>query len=319
MLVRNSGSTSQACASFPWQWTPGEDDQPWRLGGDNSNAVCGDLDNDGDMDLLMVDLTHVWTGQSADRTELLYNQGFPAQPLERRNGDETGLKRHYIAPLDDGDLGGALADLDNDGRLDVLVTSSDYPGAYSQLWQQGADGKFVDVGESAGARIARAHGLAVVDFDRDGDYDLVLGVSLARWYATDFPHAPDDSYAHLLRNDTGQSANKLMLHLVGAGTPGGANKDAVGARITATAGGMTYVREVQGGYGLSGIQQDHLVIIGMGDNCTADQVTVRWPNAAGDEVSYAGVLANYVLVVEEGKELVYQTLEEFAPSGTAAP
>jgi hypothetical protein len=26
-----------------------------------------------------------------------------------------------------------------------------------------------------------------------------------------------------------------------------------------------------------------------------------------------------VLVVEEGKELVYQTLEEFAPSGTAAP
>ena len=300
-------------------WEPGTDDQPWRLGGNNSNAVCGDVDNDGDMDLLIVALAHWHIGQSSDKTELLINESFPAQPLARPGNETTGLVREHASGWNEGDLGGALIDFDNDGRLDVLVASSDYPDTFSLLWQQQADGKFVEVGQGAGVRIDRAHGLGVIDFDRDGDYDLVLGTSLARWAASDNPPAPDDAYAHLLRNDTGQGANKLMFSLIGAGTPGSANKDAVGARITVQAAGTTYVREVQGGYGLTGIQQDNLVILGIGASCTADQVTIRWPNAAGDEVSFTDVLANYVLVVEEGQPLVYQSLEQFAPRGQAAP
>jgi hypothetical protein len=300
------------CSSY--SWTAGSDDQPWRLGGNNSNAVCGDVDNDGDTDILAVALAHWHIGQSSDKTELLINDGFPTTPFTRPGNEATGLVRDHISSWNEGDLGGLMADFDNDGRLDVLVASSDYPGTYSLLWQQQADGTFTEIGDGAGARIQRSHGIAVIDYDRDGDYDIVSGTSLARWSATDNPPAPDDAYAYVLRNDTGQAANKIMLHLRGAGGAGGANRDATGARVTVKVGDATYTREVQGPYGLDGIQNDELMIIGIGGACTADEVTVRWPNASLDEQTFTDVLANYVLVIEEGQNLDYQSLAEYAPA-----
>jgi len=299
----------QCPSDYDNNWVPGVDDQPWRLGGNNSVEVCGDVDNDGDMDVLNVGIAHDWAGQSADHTELLINEGFPAQPFVRPGREATGLVRPHGSSWNEGDLGGAMADFDNDGRLDLLVASSDYPDTTSLLWQQQADGKFLEVGAAVGAQIARAHGVGVVDIDRDGDYDIVLGTSLMRW-----DNPPADAYVYVLRNNNGQDANKLMFHLVGSGPPDGANVGAVGARITVQAGGQTFVREVQGGYGLDNMGQDPLIIMGLGENCTAEQVTVRWPNTAGDETTFHDVMANYVLVIEEGKDLAYESLEQYAPA-----
>ncbi len=306
-----AGTPPAGCGDLGDYWNPGVDDQPWRLGGNSSNTVCGDVDNDGDMDLLAVELAHDYVGQSSDKTELLINEGFPQTPLVRPGNRATGLTRTHTFYWNEGDLGGVLCDFDNDGKLDALVASSDYPYTYSLLWQQGADGKFTEVGEAAGTRIHRAHGLALCDYDRDGDYDLVVGTSLQRWYADDTPPRPADAYAYLLRNDTGQAANKLMFHLIGKGPPGGANRDAVGARITATAGGVTHLREIQGGYGLDGFQQDSLMIIGIGDTCVAEEVKIRWPNAEATEVTFNDVPANYVMILEEDRPPVFKTLEEY--------
>lgn len=307
-----AGSPSIVCDTYSWD--VGADDQPWRLGGNSSNAVCGDVDNDGDMDILEVELAHWHIGQSSDKTELLINDGFPAAPFARPGNEATGLTRGHISGWNEGDLGGILADFDNDGRLDVLVASSDYPDTYSLLWQQEADGTFEEVGQGAGARVQRSHGIGLVDFDRDGDYDIVSGTSSARWYETDSPPYPGDVYAYVLRNDTGAAANKLLLHLRGSGAAGGANRDAVGARVTVQAGGRTFVREVQGGYGLDGIQQDDLLIIGLGAACTADSVTIRWPDAAMTEETFTGVLANHVFVVEQGQAPRYEALAAYAPA-----
>jgi hypothetical protein len=311
LTCEGAGPPSISCSQY--SWVPGTDDQPWRLGGNSSNTVCGDVDNDGDQDLLAVELAHWHIGASSDKTELLLNDGFPGTPLRRPGAASTGIDRPRSGGWNDGDLGGAMADFDNDGRLDAVIASSDYPGTTSLLYQQQADGRFVEVAEASGALRRRAHGIGVLDFDRDGDLDLVLGTSLARWSASD-PDGPplDDYHAVLLRNDTGQGANKLILHLVGSGQPGGANRDAVGARVTVQAGGQTLMREVQGGYGLTGFQQDRLVVIGLGAACSADQVTVRWPNATATEESFAGLLANYVVLLEEGAPPVYQPLAEYA-------
>jgi hypothetical protein len=309
-----AGDPSIYCDGLENSWTVGSDDQPWRLGGNNSNAACGDLDNDGDMDLLNTTIAHWHIGQSSDKTELLYNEGFPAAPFARPGNEATGLTRAHAPSWNEGDLGGLLADFDNDGRLDVFVASSDYPDTFSLLWQQQTDGTFEEIEEEAGALVHRSHGVAVIDFDRDGDYDIVSGTSLARWTATDDPPVPDDAYAYVLRNDLGAAANKLMLHVRGSGAAGGANRDALGARVTVTAGGVTYTREVQGPYGLDGIQNDELMIIGIGAACAADSVTVRWPNAALDEIMYENVLANYVVLIEEGQPLAYRTLAEYAPA-----
>ncbi len=310
------GAPSPAGSCDGWEnyWNVGMDDRSWRNGGNSSNTVCGDVDNDGDMDLLAVELRHGWTGQSSDMTELLINEGFPASPLVRPGNEVTGLDRPFSLNSNEGDLGAIMADFDNDGRLDVFIASSDYPDTYSLLYQQQADGAFSEVGSGAHARIHRSHGLGLIDYDRDGDYDLIVGTSLARWSASDSPPAPEDTFAYVLRNDTGQNANKVMIHLRGSGAAGGANRDAVGARITVSAGGETFMREVQGGYGLNGFQRDDLIIMGIGANCTVDSVTVRWPNAALDEVTYTPVLPNYVLVIEEGQEVIHQSLEEYTTS-----
>jgi len=298
------------CDGMENNWTPGFSDQPFRLGGNSSNTVCGDVDNDGDMDLLAVELAHWHIGGASDKTELLINDGFPGAPFSRPGNAETGLERtHDIASWNEGDLAAAMADLDNDGRLDVLVASSDYPSTYSLLWQQDSDGRFFEVGEASGTRLHRAHGLGLVDFDRDGDLDLLVGTSLMRWSAGDDPPAPDNAYAYLLRNDTGQDVNKLIFQLKGKGAPGGANRGAIGARITVITAGETRIREIQGGHGLYSAQHDPLVYVGIGADCVADEVRVRWPNAAGDEVVFKSVMANYLIFVEEGEDLVYRDLE----------
>ena len=63
-------------------------------------------------------------------------------------------------------------------------------------------------------------------------------------------------------------------------------------------------------------EQQNLINIGIGESCQADSLTVRWPNPAGDEVSFEGVLANYVVVLDEGSEPSYQSLQEY--TGQAA-
>ena len=53
------------------------------------------------------------------------------------------------------------------------------------------------------------------------------------------------------------------------------------------------------------------MIIGTGDACIAEEVKIRWPNAAGSEVTYNDVPANYVMILEEDQPPVFQTLEDY--------
>lgn len=304
-------------------WTPGSDDQPYRLGGNSVTTACGDLDNDGDMDLLQMELRHWHIGGSSDMTELLYNEGLEEGGLVRPGNDATGLTRVHMRGWNEGDLGGGLFDFDSDGRLDVLVPSSDYPGTYAELWHQQPDGTFRNVSQEGGLLQHRAHGLSLLDYDRDGDYDVVMGTSMSRWTAEDTPPRPPAPYVHLYRNDVGHQGNRLMLDLEGAvrgddaaanrapGASGQANRSAIGARIVVRAGDDIYMREVIGGHGLSGQQHDLFQIIGVGDHCTVDRLEIHWPDAQRSVQVFEPVRANYVLRVVQGSAIEYLTLDEY--------
>jgi len=300
------------CTGLENNWNIGFDDKPFRLGGNTSNSLCADFDNDGDNDLLSIELAHWHIGESSDKTQLLINDGFPITPLKRIDETESGITRVREGSWNDGDLGGVAEDLNNDGKMDIIITSSDYPGTSSLIYEQTADAKFINVTDSSGLKFIRAHGIALIDYDRDGDYDVLMGRSLMRWSSGDEPiYKPADSYIHLFQNKTGQNSNKIMIDIKGAGYEGKSNSDAIGAKITVEANGKKYTRTIQGGYGLFGIQKDPFVIIGIDDNCKADKITIKWPNKTHDETVLTDVPANYVLRIREGGRVKYFTLDEY--------
>lgn len=281
-----------------YRWYHPQDRKPYRLGGNTGTAVCADLDRDGDLDLVEMTIVHPDVGPSADPTRIILNDGKKIPTFEHLHGDQSGLQHSFDkGQADDvGDMTGAVLDFDGDGRIDVLIASSDYPGTHAMLFHQLADGTFEEVPVPQGIDHKHAHGVAVADFDRDGDLDVVLGHSLARCNLSP-KECQKTEQVHVFRNDFATPGNWLELKLVGGG---GANRSAIGARIEVKAGGATQTFEVGGGYGHWGMQQDLVVHVGLGSACAVDEVKVRWPDAAGTTEVWHNVRANYFAELTQG-------------------
>lgn len=253
-----------------FRWSHASDREPYRLGGNSGTTVCADVDDDGDVDLLTSEIVHWDVGRSSDGSELLFNDGHGV--FARPGNEATGLTRvHDEVAWNDGDMTAAIFDFDLDARPDVWVGSSDYAGDRGLLWHQLSSGAFETVKPKSGIDHPRAHGVAVADFDRDGDLDVIAGHSTGRC-ADD---CPDDFHAQVWQNQLG--GNFLQLTLEGAAHT---NRAAIGARVSVDADGLTQTHEVGGGHGHFGIQHDLVQTFGLGADCEA-KVTVRWPDAEG--------------------------------------
>ncbi|MFT7520569.1 MAG: hypothetical protein ACI9MC_002718, partial [Kiritimatiellia bacterium] len=252
-------------------WRANLDNQPYRLGGNSGATSCVDVDNDGDIDLLTGEIKHWWAGSSSDGAELLINDGSGDVVFERPGNEALGLTRERPgSSWDQGDMTNTTLDFDNDRWPDVFVGSSDYTGTRSLLWHQDSKLSFSEVATDDFFEHFRSHGVAVADFDRDGDVDVVVGNSRSRCGGT--PDCYERPQVRLFLNDLG--GNFIQLDLEGAE---GTNKGAIGARVSVKAGEVTQTIEVSGGYGHYGAQNPHRLHAGLGAECEAE-VTVRWPD-----------------------------------------
>jgi len=129
-----------------------------------NGAVLGDIDNDGDLDMISIGctLTTHPCNNNPDKTRIFTNNGTAFQ--------ENQTWQQNLSDTSPGSL--ALGDIDNDGDLD-LITSGPFTKIYinngttfqeNQTWQNTVTGE----------EGASSDSIALGDIDNDGDLDLIF-------------------------------------------------------------------------------------------------------------------------------------------------
>lgn len=225
--------------------------------GGSATASVGDYNNDGFLDLF---ITSTKGGEAA----LWLNTGNGTFTRDRRSNAAL-QPLHAMAGSTT-----AFVDYDNDGWLDLLVSTSaergnGAPGVF--LFRNDGTGKFLDRSSRipSAVRNGGASAVSVTDIDADGDEDLLL---------------MDDAGApHLLRNDGGNSNLAVNVELKGLGTGSGKNNAfGIGARVELRASEIYQTRVVTG-------RRTHF---GLGSHLKADVLRIEWPNGVPQTVYFPG-------------------------------
>src|SRR5581483_11577292 len=191
-------------------------------------------------------------------------------------------------------FGAGFFDYDNDGWLDIFVanghvypeveqgTSGEHYLQNNQLFHNERDGTFRETTQQAGPAFQLKHagrGAAFGDLDNDGNMDILVN--------------NNDGPPVLLHNSGYPGRHFVSFLLIGTRS----NRDAIGAQMTLTAGGLKQLREVRnGGSYLS--CNDPRLHFGLGAATTVEKITVLWPS--GLRQQFGPLPADGFYVLREG-------------------
>jgi len=217
--------------------------------------------------------------------------------------------------------GAGIGDLDNDGWPDLFVVNglrsagkenyipllvnmitrpgvdftelANWPAIGDMTWSgyqkkklfRNLNGQaFKEISAEAGVDNDRdGRGIALGDFNNDGRLDLF--------------QTNADQPALFYRGVSEPIGNWVQFRLTGTKS----NRDAIGARIRLTAGGLTQIREIDGGNGYAS-QSMRRAHFGIGSAAKIDSVEILWPSGKTEKLGPVAV--NAATHVVEGRGIV---------------
>ncbi|MBB6145858.1 hypothetical protein HNQ77_003828 [Silvibacterium bohemicum] len=261
--------------------------------------AVGDYRNSGTVDLYT-------TTFSDDYNTLFRNEG-DGNFVEMT--DSAGIAEVTYPFLD---WGTEFIDYDNDGWKDLLAVGGHvYPQVDKYNWGTSfaerpllfhninKGKKFTLMPPVIGTGLADvipARGAAFGDLFNDGKIDVVINC---------IDHTPV-----LLRNVNADTNHWVGIKLIGGPK---SPRDAVGATVYLSAGGMRHREDVMSG-GSFESSNDQRLHFGLGDATTIEGVDIHWPSGVSQHVNLPAV--DRYFVIEEGKGLVPSLYDDMAASAT---
>jgi hypothetical protein len=243
---------------------------------------AADFDNSGNAGIIITNFDNEMIGLYRASTK-----GYDDIAMQTGLGSASKNTLGFGCVFYDVDLDGLLDIAVANGHIDETVRNIRGNVGYAQppqLFQNLGGGKFRDVANEIGGEFDRpkvGRGLAVGDFDRDGDLDLLL--------------TTNNGGAYLYRNDVSNGHRSIRFHLVGTKS----NRDAIGATVRLYVDGRVQTRMVRSGS--SYLSQSELpVTFGVGKQDRIEKVVITWPSGRSEELAKLATGKAYQVVESKG-------------------
>ena len=281
-----------------------EKTEKMNLDGGNSltrDAAFGDFDNDGDIDLFIVNenssnifYSNQRQGVFKDKTSEFNLKPGGSSAVTVGDYDNDGFLDIFVTSFNGGghilynnqgngkfekadkseeiflilqNLKGydtSFLDFDNDGFLDLLVVgeSTEKDSSGVFLFHNEGDGDFIDVSDLLPEDLKSGRQIAILDYNNDGDEDIVIGMN---------------GGVRLLRNDGGNINHFVNMKLVGLRTGSAKNNFfGIGAKVEIRAGDLYQTKVVTGPN----------VHFGIGSREKADVIRITWTNGVPQNIFF---------------------------------
>jgi len=244
---------------------------------------AGDVDNDGDEDLIISNLMGEYATLYINDGKALFEDRSSEQGVATPTSSLTGF-------------GAGFLDYDNDGSLDVLIVNGEvktiealaragdrYPLRQRKILLHNlGNGSFEDVTMSAGESFQSlevSRGLAFGDIDNDGDIDVLV--------------VNNNGAVRMLVNNLGHARHWLGLRLLGK-----SNRDMVGTRVALFRPNLPTLWRRARSDGSYASANDPRVLFGLGRSKELTKIQVYWPS--GQVEDWTGVQLDRYTALREG-------------------
>lgn len=223
-------------------------------------ADFSDTDSNGLLDIAVTNFQGETTAIYSQKSPLLFQEVSDAIGVGQTARQRLKFGIDFFDADNDGDEDLFVANGHIEDNIEKNSDSITFP-QQNTLYENKGDGNFIDISDVSGdaLRVKQvSRGLAVADFDSDGDLDFVV--------------ANNDGAAQVGFNETADKGNFVGIWLEGNGKT---NRNAIGTRLVAKIGDKKIEREIMGSQSYLSIS-DFRVLFGLGNAKQIDELEIFW-------------------------------------------